>query len=182
MNQSARPAYAGIGSRKTPGEILSLMQELGQAFARQGWALRTGNCQGADQAFQAGANSVNPSLVELFLPWSSYEATHIRPGNAVYTPGSRAYAIAARHHPAWHRCGQAGKAMHARNVEIILGAGLFSPVSCLICWTPAGHMEGGTAQGIRVACAYGVPVFNLALPGGLGFADKLPISCWARLD
>ena len=60
--------------------------------------------------------------------------------------------------------------MHARNVEIILGPGQVQPVQSLVCWTPGGKGTGGTAQGFRVARVYGVPVFNLALPGGLVWA------------
>ena len=68
--KAKQTTYAGIGSRQTPGHILSAMEQLGKSLAEQGWVLRTGNCQGADQAFQRGANTVNPKLVELFLPWS----------------------------------------------------------------------------------------------------------------
>ena len=63
--------------------------------------------------------------------------------------------------------------MHARNVEIVLGASLSNPVKCLICWTPGGQKAGGTGQGIRIALAYDVPVYNLALPDGLAFAKKM---------
>ena len=50
-----------------PKNILIVMTKLGQAFAKLGWTLRTGNCQGADQTFQSGANSVKPGSVELLL-------------------------------------------------------------------------------------------------------------------
>ena len=178
QNLSSRPSYAGIGSRKTPGKILKIMEKIGHAFAQSGWILRTGNCTGADQAFQAGANSAEPGLVELYLPWPGYEAESVRPGNAVYTPGYQAYAIAAKHHPAWGRCSRVARSMHARNVEILLGPDLAEPVNFLVCWTPGGGVTGGTAQGIQVARSHGVPVYNLALPDGLAWAEaRLGQSC-----
>ncbi len=124
--------YAGIGSRRTPAKIIKIMRKLGQALASRGWSLRTGNCCGADQAFQAGANSVLPELVEIYLPWQSYEANFIKSGNTVHTPSRRSYKVASEHHPAWHRCSDAAKAMHARNVEIVLGAGLDKPVQAVV--------------------------------------------------
>ena len=154
--------YAGIGSRVTPGNILVTMQQFGKALALEGWTLRSGNCTGADQAFAKGANEVNPQLVELYLPWQSYEAGNIILGNVVYTPCCEAYRIAAEHHPAWHKCSKAAQAMHARNVQIILGAELVEPVQQVICWTPGAKAIGGTALGIRIARAWEIGVRNLA--------------------
>ena len=80
----------------------------------------------------------------------------------MYTPGSQAYDLAARYHPAWQKCSQAMKALHARNAQIILGAKLVEPVGLVICWTPQGKAIGGTAMGIHIAQAYGITIRNLA--------------------
>ena len=161
--QSNKRAYAGIGSRETPQSIIARMEQLGRRLAEQGLVLRTGNCQGADQAFAHGADAVAPHLVELYLPWPGYEADSIVLGNKVYaTPSRQAYAIAAKHHPAWQQCSQAAQALHAWNVQIILGAKLSQPVEFVLCWTPRGKAVGGTAMGIRIAEAYGIEVRNLA--------------------
>jgi hypothetical protein len=159
--------YAGIGSRSTPGHILVIMQQLATRLATLGWVLRSGNCCGADQAFQGGANQVDPKLVELYLPWPGYEAEHIAVGNGVYTPCSLAYRIAAEYHPAWDKCSHGARAMHARNVQIVLGTELDRPVDLVICWTPGGKAVGGTAMGIRLAQAHRIPVYNLAKFCGL---------------
>ena len=159
---SKQATYAGIGSRKTPSSILRRMEQLGQSLARQGWVLRSGNCQGADQAFQRGANVVNPELVEVFLPWPGYEAGSIVRGNVLYTPCRQAYDLAAKYHPAWQRCTPGMKALHARNAQIILGVELSQPVEFVVCWTPRGKAVGGTAMGIHIALAYGIAVRNLA--------------------
>lgn len=158
----AKQTYAGIGSRKTPSAILGRMEQLGHSLARQGWVLRTGNCLGADQAFQRGANAVDPKLVELFLPWPDYEAASVVLGNVVHTPGREAYNLAAQYHPVWQKCTPGMRALHARNAQIILGPKLDQPVEFVICWTPYGKAVGGTAIGIRIALAYGIPVRNLA--------------------
>lgn len=63
--------------------------------------------------------------------------------------------IASEVHPAWDR------GMHSRNCHQILGYDLQSPVDAVICWTPDGKIQGGTATAIRVALKYNIPVFNL---------------------
>jgi hypothetical protein len=70
--------------------------------------------------------------------------------------------MAAEYHPAWDKCSQGARAMHARNVQIILGAELDRPVYFVICWTPGGKAVGRTAMGIRLSEAYGITVYNLA--------------------
>ena len=40
--------YAGIGSRKTPPDILKLMEEIAWRLRDLGWTLQTGACAGAD--------------------------------------------------------------------------------------------------------------------------------------
>jgi hypothetical protein len=161
--QSSKASYAGIGSRETPQSILARMEQLGRRLAKQGLVLSTGNCRGADQAFAHGVNAVAPHLVELYLPWPGYEAQAIVSGNKVYaTPSRQAYAIASKHHPAWQQCSQAAQALHARNVQIVLGAKLSQPVEFVLCWTPRGKAVGGTAMGIRIAEAYSIEVRNLA--------------------
>ena len=72
----------------------------------------------------------------------------------------------ARHHPAWDRCSQAVRKLHARNAGILLGARLHRPVDAVVCWTcDGGAVTGGTGMGIRIAGAHGIPVLNLgAIP------------------
>lgn len=69
--------------------------------------------------------------------------------------------IASEVHPAWDRCNEWARGMHSRNCHQILGYDLQSPVDAVICWTPDGKIQGGTATAIRVALKYNIPVFNL---------------------
>lgn len=153
-------AYAGIGSRETPADMLALMTRLAAYLGGLGFTLRTGGAHGADSAFEQGATEV-----DLFLPWPGFNgrtrATRIR-------PLPHAYNLAATAHPAWARLTYAEHHLHARNAHQVLGADLRSPAAFVLCWTPDGAVNktskktGGTGQAIRLAVMHGVPVWNLA--------------------
>ena len=155
--------YAGIGARTPPLEILELMEQVAQVYAKAGWVLRTGNCEGSDQAFQRGANSVNPKLVELYLPWSSYNKEVVVPGNKIPTDqlNADAFMLAGKLHPAWENCNGTARRFHTRNIQIVLGEKVKTPVDVVICWTYQGQEIGGTAQGLRAARYANIPVINL---------------------
>ena len=94
--------FAGIGSRGTPALYLELMTEIGKLIASDGNLLVSGNCQGADQAFQRGANQIDPRLVKLYLPWRSYEKEEIVEGNVIDLQISNLeQELAEKHHPAY---------------------------------------------------------------------------------
>ena len=69
--------------------------------------------------------------------------------------------IASEVHPAWDKCNEWARGMHSRNCHQILGYDLQSPVDAVVCWTPNGKIQGGTATAIRIALKYNIPVFNL---------------------
>ena len=132
--------YAGIGSRKTPKNILSLMTKSARRLDSLGWTLRSGGALGADLAFELGAGRK-----EIYLPW-------------------RAYAMARRYHPAWDRCSPAARKFHARNCYQVLGRDLATPAEFVLCWTPQGKVTGGTGQALRIAEDYGVQIINMFNP------------------
>ena len=80
-----------------------------------------------------------------------------------YQARQTAERYAARFHPAWDRCSHDARKLHARNAAILLGTALDEPVNAVVWWTPGDQPAGGTATGIRIAEALGVPVLNLAL-------------------
>lgn len=134
--------YSGIGSRKTPIDILNLMKEIAVALDSEGFRLRSGGAQGADTAFESGSTNVET--------W--------RPNDATVD----AIAMASNHHPAWPRCKPYVRLLHGRNANIILGEDLKSPSDFVVCWTPRGKLVGGTAMGIRIAVDNDITVYNLA--------------------
>ena len=136
--------YAGIGSRNTPSEVLQLMNLIARHRAGD-WTLRSGGALGADWAFEAGCTEAKGKK-EIFLRQDCTQAAMIE---------------TARHCPWWKNCSRYTRELHGRNAMIILGAGLQTPVDEVICWTPDGKDTGGTGQGIRIAHAYDIPVYNL---------------------
>jgi hypothetical protein len=50
--------YAGIGARKTPEEVLQVMERAGRILGSRGYTLRSGHAAGADMAFERGALDV----------------------------------------------------------------------------------------------------------------------------
>lgn len=146
--------YAGIGSRQTPPTVLKQMTQWAVVLRNSRLKLRSGGAAGADSAFYEGAGADS----EIFVPWPGYNGFsygHI--GNNF----QRALDIAQEHHPAWHRCTEGARKLHARNVHIILGRNLDAPVRFVICYTPGGLGTGGTGLGIRLAKAYNVPVYDV---------------------
>jgi hypothetical protein len=156
--------YAGIGSRCTPEHILDLMERLAVRLSHQGWTLRSGHARGADQAFEYGAGG----QAELFLPWQSYETGVPRIGKVVrMRPSLDAVNIAQRFHPMGPHLNSTHLALHGRNAHIVMGDGLDSPVSFVICWTSDGDLSGqlvsagGTGMALRIASDRRIPIFNL---------------------
>ncbi len=139
--------YTGVGSRSTPVNILEVMTNLAKKLATEGWTLRSGGALGADTAFEYGATLVS-GLKEIY-----------RPSDA----NKDALEMAAMIHPAWHKCSDYVKRLHARNCFQVLGRDLRTATSFLVCWTLNGADVGGTRTAIVLARAYGIEVINLGL-------------------
>jgi hypothetical protein len=148
MNIRQDCAYAGIGSRATPQNILYQMTDLAQHLGQCSWILRSGGAKGADKAFEKGATKKEIFLATDEIPDAAFE-------------------IAATHHPTWGGLGPYVKKLHARNAQQILGKNLDNKVKFVVCWTIDGAetetsvRTGGTGQAIRIANAYNIPVYNL---------------------
>lgn len=146
--------YTGIGSRQTPENVLALMVDIAIYFNDKGYILRSGGASGADSAFETGAGDKK----EIFLPWKGFNKSK---NKFIEIPGE-AYNIARKFHPAWDRLKDPVRKLHARNVMQVLGRDLQTPSKLIVCWTKKGQMIGGTAQALRIAEAYKIPIFNLA--------------------
>ena len=155
------PTYAGIGARATPKSVLNDMTAIAAWLARTGWHLASGGARGADSAFAAGAPAGKRTL---HLPWAGYNG---RGGADCRIPSPAELAgcmrIAARLHPAWHRCSPAVRKLHARNAAILLGPALDRPVDAVVAWTPDGAVAGGTGMALRIAAEHGIPALNLGV-------------------
>lgn len=166
--------YAGIGSRKTPNHILSIMRSVAEYLAKKDWILHTGACTGADQAFAEGALK-GRGIVNLFLPWSGYEKRWIdglrgKVNVTVFNQNEHKDAIKSVHdfHPMAHGLKRSVLALHARNYLILDGA------KFAICYTPKGKTVGGTGQAIRIMTDRRKNLFNLGNENELqAVLDKL---------
>lgn len=155
-NKEVLLAYTGIGSRSTPEYVLLQMERCGRLLAELGYTLRSGGADGADKAFEKGANAAG-GATEIYLPWRNFNGHK----SNLCTISKEATALAATIHPAWDRCSQGAKALHARNCYQVLGADLNAPSEFLVCWTPDGIAQGGTATAINLAIKHGIKVINL---------------------
>lgn len=159
--------YAGVGARKTPPEVLKLMQEVGALLAEDGMRLRSGGAIGADTAFYDGALEVKPEGVEIFLakpragivgavtdmsPVFGRLAKNFHPKPEAITPT----------HPNDRR--QNTFKLMSRNGCQVFGENFTVPSNVLICWTPGGQGKGGTGQAIRLANTADIPVIDLGRP------------------
>lgn len=158
-------AYAGIGSRQTPEDIMTIMSGFAVLAESLGWILRSGAAEGADAAFERGVS--NPANKQIYLPWGRFNNhTSLRT-----KPLDLAYEYAKEVFPYnWDVLSQGAKKLHARNMHQVLGDHLADPVKFIICWTPNGEVTGGTGSALRLAAELDIPVFNL---GGTVDEDAL---------
>lgn len=148
--------YAGIGSRETPINVMERMKRLGTDLAKQGYCLRSGGAPGADTAFEEGCDLVSGAK-EIYLPWRGFNGRN----SLLYNTPPEAFVLAEKFHPNWHRCSDAAKKFHARNMSQVLGQDLKTPSEFIVCWTKEGKMIGGTSQALRVAEHYNIRIINL---------------------
>lgn len=165
----------GIGSRKTPPEVLKDMQRIGEWCKEQRVPLRSGHADGADWAFEQGAQE----LCIAYIPWASFnQHLHSRARKVLYKPTDESRALVAQVHPAPHKLSQGTWKLHGRNTWQILGSTLDKPSQAVVCWTPKGEVVGGTATAIRLAQERGIPVYNLARTS----AEEVLVRLRAQLD
>lgn len=151
---------ACIGSQETPQLVLDWMIETAAKLLRAGYEIRSGNAPGADQAWAAGANTIDPTKVTLCLPWESFEVVAVHPNNVVRIINSKhqRYFDAVRDtHPNFGRLSAASLLLHARNAMIVDGA------HCVLgALNPGKQGGGGTGGAFRMAQRQGIVTFNVA--------------------
>lgn len=151
---------ACIGSRETPQIVLDWMIETGRKLVTAGYEIRSGNAPGADQAWAAGGNTVDPTKVTLCLPWDSFETTAIHGHNVVQvikTKQQRYFDAVKDTHPRFGQLSTAAILLHARNAMIVDG------VHCVLgSLNPGKPGGGGTGGAFRMAQRQGIVTFNVA--------------------
>jgi hypothetical protein len=160
---------AGIGSRKTPSFILGEMISVG-AWARNNHIyVRSGHADGADWAFESGADN----YCIAYLPWKGFNSKLFGSRAHVYIledpiPQS-VLSLVEKYHPAASRLSRGAKRLMARNCYQVLGASLKDPVSAVVCWceeteytlTGKTLYAGGTGFACRIARDLDIPILNM---------------------
>jgi len=167
---------AGIGSRKTPPEILLQMEELGALCRELGVWVRSGHAPGADYAFEKGAldkalvylpfpnfNSQNKLLTKQVVSLPPAEGKNWRKGPDT-SAVMRAYHTIITLFKEKFIDGMDRQHYYASYFAVFGSSGADIPVDAVVCWAPVdgyGMAKGGTGQAVRIANAAGIPVFNL---------------------
>ena len=158
--------YAGIGSQKFTTEQWDLCFKIGRWLALNGWTLKTGACQGADQAFAEGALSVGGKVI-LYIPWPHYEFKWVEVARG---RGAETVLLQYWHKDAWNSVdkfhpnpealSKGARALHARNFLIV------EDTRFVIAWPRIDRQGrlGGTGQGLRIAEDLKIDVIRLDEP------------------
>lgn len=167
--------YAGVGSRETPPDILTVMEDIGFFMASLGWGLSSGGALGADDAFYRGAirsPACNPAtMLRIYLinrHWELYRpdpSIGLIDSTSLTEHEAEAYGIMLKARGSEHGLKEAGRLLHTRNVYQILGSDLNTPVRQVICWAEpvgtSGKVSGGTNTAVQIALQHNIPVMNL---------------------
>jgi len=149
-----RKIYTGIGSRKTPQQVLDIFKYLAFWLASKNYILRSGAAKGADTAFETGCRQAN-GMKEIYLPFKGFNNS-----KSSFIVQKEAFKIAEKFHPFWYKLSDTSKKLHARNAHQILGKTLNENSLFVICWTDKGLGKGGTGQALRMADHYNIPIFD----------------------
>ena len=149
--------YTGIGSRETPQEFLDMFERMGVWLGKRGGILRSGGANGADSAFERGADNVQGKK-EIYLPWKGFNGNT----SLLYTIDHNAMVIAQNIHPNWNRLSDAAKKLMTRNTYQIIGYDN-TLTDFVVCYTKDGKYIGGTSQAMKLADMYNIPIFNAGI-------------------
>jgi hypothetical protein len=159
---------ACIGSRETPADILRWMTLAGAKLVTAGHTIVSGNAPGADQAWAKGGNIINPTKVELCLPWDNFEEHAIADGNVVRPlriVNAEGYPaaemeLAAQLHPRFGDLTNGAQYLLARNVMIVRDA------KYVVGYLSHGKKGGGgTGFAFKIARHFGIKAYDVSKPG-----------------
>lgn len=180
-------SYAGIGSRETPHHVLMDMVRIAKLLYSLGYTLRSGGADGADSAFEMGADEANANrkvinpftgdknwqdghpYKEIYLPWYGFNGREqdkvktIVPQYDNPRLWSTAINMAVEIHPSPKDLTKGARSLHARNCYQVLGRDLATPVEFIICYTDPTYTRGGTRTAVKLGQSHHVPIWNLAI-------------------
>lgn len=179
-------AYAGVGSRNTPPDILNLMSQFAEKVADRA-TLRSGAAGGADSAFEKGVDVVGETRhikKEIYIPAQGFQGRYTTEvGVQLCTNIIKLILknMVAQYHPRGNRLSHYTMELMMRNCLQVLGATLNSHSRYVICWTDTYKTDskdlicdgsGGTGMAIRIAYGHNIPVINLRSPEHFNLITK----------
>lgn len=176
--------YAGIGARKTPSDVGTLMYLLAIKMAEDGWGLSSGGAvDGADARFFGGYKEYSrmrpydtSHQCRIILPDMRHKFLR-EPDNCNFRNVVQSFSncfmreqalkeISAQH-ANWTSCaGNYFGELHGRNACVIEGFDLTTPVERVVYWAEVRNeiVKGGTGTAVRLAQSCGIPTMNLIEP------------------
>jgi hypothetical protein len=156
--------YAALGNENPPAHIIDLINKFAKELEDAGYTMRTGGMKGTEDLFEKAVSV----LKEIHLPWRDFDQ---KESKFTYTPDN-AKLIAARFQPGWDGLKPFIQTFLAKNVRVLMGKDLKSPVLFLITWSEDGAESareksaktGNAGHGIAVASELRIPIFNLGRP------------------
>lgn len=148
-----------IGSREINDEQFNYLADIASKFVAAGWTVTTGCADGADHAAMVGAREIDPTKLEIFLPWASYNNNY-HDKLATYTVFNEKthkhwLESVDVYHEAPQYLKQGARRLMARNYGII------EHVDLVIAHPMNLSSMGGTGQAIRIARGTGRPCFTV---------------------
>jgi hypothetical protein len=160
---------AGIGSRETPNNILLEMELIGRYCKENSITVRSGHADGADWAFEKGAQE----RCIAYLPWDRFNSQLKSNAKLVTVPyDDKYFQITKTFHPNVKALSKGALSLMNRNGCQVLGLNLDKYANFVVCWTKDGKLAGGTAQAIKIANFYDIPVYNMFF-ANLNTAEKI---------
>lgn len=163
--------YAGIGSRDITNSEEETIEKIADKLSSN-FVLFSGNCSGADQAFQKGSHG----NCVIYLPWASFESDKydFSKALAVYDLGKSPEGMASisKYHSN-PNLKYGAKMLLARNFHQIHGYLHYPLVSFVVCCADVDENDnvlGGTGFGCRLAKDLVIPIINIRTKG---WQDKL---------
>jgi O-acetyl-ADP-ribose deacetylase (regulator of RNase III) len=189
-----KSTFAGIGSSKLNGKECKELMLISLCMILSGHKCASGSAICADNAFEYGAKvgydfifkrdklSITDysTVFTGYLPWPGF---NLRPSTNEFPLLNlkEAEKYTSTFHPAFNKLSKPVVLLMARNAMQILGETLNNKVGSVICSTKDGanrlnlisSKTGGTGQGLKIACANDVRIFNNQNP-----QDKLRLKNW----
>lgn len=161
--------YAGIGNREIPDEYAEIIKKIAEYLRKKGYILRSGGAKGSDSFFESQAGDRK----EIIIPNNWFNGRSESENVFVFDEQNDFYweyfGIAQECHPVFCHLKPYVRRLMVRNIAQIIGFSDKRFVDFVVCYTRDGaettkectENTGGTAVGIKCACLFEIPVFNI---------------------